>query len=54
MALVITAHHIVIDGWSLPLFVTELVTLYGANGDLDALPPAPGRTVTTSAGWPAS
>ncbi|SRX94677.1 Peptide synthetase MbtF (peptide synthase) [Mycobacterium tuberculosis H37Rv] [Mycobacterium shimoidei] len=48
--LVITAHHIVIDGWSLPLFVTELVTLYGANGDLDALPPAP-RPYRDYIGW---
>lgn len=48
--LVITAHHIVIDGWSLPLFVSELVTLYGANGDLNALPPAP-RPYRDYIGW---
>lgn len=48
--LVITAHHIVIDGWSLPLFVTELLTLYGADGDLDALPPAP-RPYRDYIGW---
>jgi len=28
--LVITAHHIVIDGWSLPVFVTEMMILYRA------------------------
>ncbi|KUI23166.1 non-ribosomal peptide synthetase [Mycobacterium sp. IS-1496] len=43
--LVIVAHHIVIDGWSLPLFVGELVALYRAGGDLSALggPPRPYR-----------
>ncbi len=38
--LVIVAHHIAIDGWSLPVFVGELLALYGAKGDLAALPPA--------------
>ena len=32
--LVITAHHIVIDGWSLPVFVAEMMILYRAGGDL--------------------
>lgn len=43
--LVIVAHHIVIDGWSLPLFVGELVSLYRAGGDIGALggPPRPYR-----------
>lgn len=43
--LAIVAHHIVIDGWSLPLFVGELVTLYRAGGDIGALgkPPRPYR-----------
>jgi mycobactin peptide synthetase MbtF len=35
--LVITAHHIVIDGWSLPVFAGELITLYRAGGDADGL-----------------
>lgn len=41
----IVAHHIVIDGWSLPLFVGELLTLYRAGGDPGALgdPPRPYR-----------
>lgn len=36
--LVIVAHHIAIDGWSLPVFVGELLALYGAKGDVTALP----------------
>ncbi len=38
--LVIVAHHIVIDGWSLPLFVGELLTLYRSGGDIAAMPDA--------------
>ncbi|MFD4181659.1 amino acid adenylation domain-containing protein, partial [Rhodococcus sp. NPDC058514] len=38
--LVITNHHILLDGWSTPLLVEELLTLYGANADLSALPAA--------------
>ncbi|MEV0672113.1 amino acid adenylation domain-containing protein [Mycobacterium sp. NPDC050441] len=38
--LVIVAHHIAIDGWSLPVFVGELIALYGAKGDAAALPSA--------------
>ncbi|MGV0805658.1 amino acid adenylation domain-containing protein [Mycolicibacterium setense] len=38
--LVIVAHHIAIDGWSLPVFVGELLALYGAKGDVTALPSA--------------
>lgn len=42
---VITAHHIVLDGWSLPVLVSELLALYGADGDLSRLgdPPRPYR-----------
>jgi mycobactin peptide synthetase MbtF len=47
---VITAHHIVIDGWSLPLFATELLTLYSAGGDAAALPDAP-RPYRDYIGW---
>jgi mycobactin peptide synthetase MbtF len=47
---VVTAHHIVIDGWSLPLFMGELVTLYGARGDATALPEAP-RPYRDYIGW---
>ncbi|ODR09662.1 non-ribosomal peptide synthetase [Mycobacterium sherrisii] len=48
--LMITAHHIVIDGWSLPVFVNELMVLYGARGDLAALPIAP-RPYRDYIGW---
>lgn len=48
--LVVVAHHILIDGWSLPLFVGELITLYGAGGDIGALPPPP-RPYRDYIGW---
>ena len=51
--LVITAHHIVIDGWSLPVFVAEMMTLYRAGGDLAALPVA-ARPYRDYIGWLAS
>ena len=47
---VITAHHIVIDGWSLPVFVAEMMILYRAGGDLAALPVAP-RPYRDYIGW---
>ena len=31
---VVVAHHIAIDGWSLPVFVGELIGLYRAGGDV--------------------
>ncbi|HEY0577545.1 MAG TPA: amino acid adenylation domain-containing protein [Pseudonocardia sp.] len=37
--LVFTNHHIVLDGWSVPVLLRELFTLYGAGGDPAALPP---------------
>ncbi|MFI5882879.1 condensation domain-containing protein, partial [Streptomyces sp. NPDC051554] len=36
--LVMTTHHIVLDGWSLPILVDELSKLYRAGGDVRALP----------------
>ncbi|MFL6129470.1 MAG: amino acid adenylation domain-containing protein [Mycobacteriales bacterium] len=39
--LVLTKHHILMDGWSSPVLVRELFALYGAGGDPAALPPAP-------------
>lgn len=48
--LVIVAHHIVIDGWSLPLLVSELLALYRAEGDAAALPPPP-RPYRDYIGW---
>src|SRR5947209_8362609 len=48
--LVITAHHIVIDGWSLPVFAAEMIALYGAGGDPAALPTQP-RPYRDYIGW---
>ena len=35
--LVLTNHHILLDGWSVPLLVRELLVLYAAGGDGAAL-----------------
>jgi mycobactin peptide synthetase MbtF len=48
--LVITAHHIVIDGWSLPVFAAEMIALYSAEGNADALPASP-RPYRDYIGW---
>ncbi|OBB93806.1 non-ribosomal peptide synthetase [Mycobacterium sp. 852002-30065_SCH5024008] len=48
--LVLTAHHIVIDGWSLPVFVNEMMMLYRSGGDLSALPAGP-RPYRDYIGW---
>ena len=37
--LVITKHHILLDGWSMPILLHELFVLYHARGDAGALPP---------------
>ncbi|WP_345025335.1 amino acid adenylation domain-containing protein, partial [Actinomadura keratinilytica] len=37
--LVITMHHILLDGWSFAVLMRELWTVYGAGGDPDVLPP---------------
>ncbi|GHH42461.1 amino acid adenylation domain-containing protein/non-ribosomal peptide synthase protein (TIGR01720 family) [Streptomyces umbrinus] len=43
--LVITNHHLLLDGWSLPLLVQELFCLYESDGDDAALPrPVPYKT----------
>ncbi|MFF4083541.1 amino acid adenylation domain-containing protein [Streptomyces sp. NPDC001777] len=36
---VITHHHVLLDGWSMPLLLAELRELYGSAGDDSALPP---------------
>ncbi|MER7923552.1 non-ribosomal peptide synthase/polyketide synthase [Streptomyces sp. NPDC096057] len=36
--LVLTTHHIVLDGWSLPILLNELQTVYRAVGGAQALP----------------
>ncbi|MER8187219.1 amino acid adenylation domain-containing protein [Kitasatospora sp. NPDC094015] len=38
--LVLTRHHIVMDGWSTPVLLRELIAAYGAGGDAGALPAA--------------
>ncbi|MET8877269.1 amino acid adenylation domain-containing protein [Nocardia sp. NPDC004604] len=38
--LVMTNHHLLLDGWSTPLLVRELLTLYVTSGDTSVLPPA--------------
>ncbi|MFD3743072.1 amino acid adenylation domain-containing protein [Nocardia sp. NPDC058633] len=38
--LVMTNHHLVLDGWSTPLLVRELLALYVTAGDASMLPPA--------------
>ncbi|HET7463284.1 MAG TPA: amino acid adenylation domain-containing protein, partial [Longimicrobium sp.] len=41
--LLVTMHHIVSDGWSIPVLVREVSALYGAfvRGEADPLPPLP-------------
>ncbi|MFF4764683.1 amino acid adenylation domain-containing protein, partial [Streptomyces sp. NPDC001292] len=39
--MVLTMHHIVTDGWSLPILFGELSRIYAAGGDASALPPVP-------------
>ncbi|BCI87014.1 hypothetical protein NIIDMKKI_22200 [Mycobacterium kansasii] len=42
--MIFTAHHIVMDGWSLGVFFTELLAVYRAGGSAAALPnPRPYR-----------
>ena len=36
--LVLTSHHILMDGWSMPVFFSELLALYRSGGDSGALP----------------
>ncbi|WP_344591196.1 condensation domain-containing protein, partial [Streptomyces violaceusniger] len=37
--LVVTNHHILLDGWSMPIVLRELFELYGTRGDASALAP---------------
>ncbi|MEV2250526.1 amino acid adenylation domain-containing protein [Streptomyces sp. NPDC050147] len=40
--LVLTTHHILMDGWSMPVLLNELATVYAAGGDTRTLPPVAG------------
>ncbi|SBT41188.1 non-ribosomal peptide synthetase [Micromonospora narathiwatensis] len=46
--LVLTNHHILLDGWSMPVLAGELFALYRSAGRTDALPP-----VTDARAYPA-
>ncbi|WP_327151542.1 non-ribosomal peptide synthetase [Nocardia sp. NBC_01329] len=39
--LLITNHHVILDGWSMPLMLRELLDYYGAPGHIGAAGPAP-------------
>ncbi|KUN76450.1 non-ribosomal peptide synthetase [Streptomyces griseoruber] len=39
--LLLTNHHILLDGWSLPLVLRDLFELYDRGGSADGMPPAP-------------
>ncbi|WP_280466176.1 amino acid adenylation domain-containing protein, partial [Nocardia brasiliensis] len=39
--LLVTSHHILIDGWSMPLLMKDLLTLYALGGNARHLPKAP-------------
>ncbi|WP_371524556.1 amino acid adenylation domain-containing protein [Streptomyces sp. NBC_01283] len=39
--LVLTAHHVLFDGWSVPLLMLDLLRLYRSNGDASQLGRAP-------------
>ncbi|EID79114.1 non-ribosomal peptide synthetase, partial [Rhodococcus opacus RKJ300 = JCM 13270] len=39
--LAVTNHHIILDGWSMPLLVRELLVRYAADGDPAGLPEPP-------------
>ncbi len=38
--LVVANHHILLDGWSMPLLMTDMLALYAAGDEPSALPPA--------------
>lgn len=51
--LVLTVHHILLDGWSMPILLRDLFALYGAREDrAGRLPrPVPGTTVRDHLAW---
>ncbi|MFI7315339.1 amino acid adenylation domain-containing protein, partial [Streptomyces hygroscopicus] len=43
--LLLTSHHVILDGWSFPVLLRELFDIYAAHADTSALPPVtPYRT----------
>ncbi|WP_125530701.1 non-ribosomal peptide synthetase [Streptomyces sp. WAC 06725] len=38
--LIVISHHILMDGWSMPVLLSELAEVYAAGGDASALAPA--------------
>nr|WP_231496681.1 non-ribosomal peptide synthetase [Rhodococcus sp. UNC363MFTsu5.1] len=38
-SLAMTSHHILVDGWSMPLLLKDLIVLYAVRGDGSVLPP---------------
>lgn len=47
--MIVTAHHILMDGWAIAVFFRELVAVYEAGGQADSLPPA--RPYRDYIGW---
>ncbi|WP_433758965.1 amino acid adenylation domain-containing protein [Nocardia sp. CA-135398] len=39
--LLVTNHHVILDGWSMPLLMRELLDYYGSPGRIDSAGPAP-------------
>ncbi|WP_051852243.1 non-ribosomal peptide synthetase [Streptomyces aureocirculatus] len=47
--LLLSVHHVLFDGWSMPLMVADLLHLYAAEGDASQLPPV--RPYRAFLGW---
>lgn len=47
--MIVTAHHILLDGWAVAVFFRELIAVYEAGGHADSLPPA--RPYRDYIGW---
>ncbi|WP_329415552.1 amino acid adenylation domain-containing protein [Nocardia vinacea] len=47
--MIVTAHHILMDGWAVAVFFRELIAVYEAGGQADSLPPA--RPYRDYIGW---
>lgn len=51
--LILTNHHLLLDGWSIPLLVRELLQIYAAQLAPGATPPCP-PYARTGTSWPGS